>query len=539
MIKFPNGAVLTENRSFDYIKTLGIGFVLLALSILIGLFFSSEFTLTADNIRSVVSTEIQQESVLSMIPQEKLGQPLGKIEFLSVVNNSINTANESFRAKQEWDNVIYGESDKAMSLARMGISSPIQKWGTAFFWLTFMLGFAGTLVVAFAKLKSKPAGINNDNIFFKGMGSRGFWAILLSAFLVVFYVLLYWYPAYIIEWIILVDPIAMVLSGGLSSQWFFYGFVYTLAIVGMGLKFMVKYRHNKYQLFRTFSVMFFQTAFAFAIPNILGALNMPAVDLKNIWPLDYSFFFEYRLDALIDSGMIGYFMMFWGFALMIIGVPLFTFFFGKRWYCSWVCGCGGLAETAGDDFRHLSDKSLNFWKVERILIHSVLVFSVVMTVGVVYTYLTNSSTLFGMNTYTIRSVYGFGVGSVFAGVIGTGFYPVLGNRSWCRMGCPLAAYLGLIQRLRSKFRITTNGAQCISCGNCSTYCEMGIDVKWYAQRQQPIVRSSCVGCGICAAVCPRGVLNLEVKDLDGRLDQYTKPEEFKMVEILKNVGKDF
>ena len=38
---------------------------------------------------------------------------------------------------------------------------------------------------------------------------------------------------------------------------------------------------------------------------------------------------------------------------------------------------------------------------------------------------------------------------------------------------------------------------------------MGIDVKWYAQRGQNIVRASCVGCGICSAVCPRGVLRLE------------------------------
>ena len=38
---------------------------------------------------------------------------------------------------------------------------------------------------------------------------------------------------------------------------------------------------------------------------------------------------------------------------------------------------------------------------------------------------------------------------------------------------------------------------------------MGIDVRWYAQRGQDIVRSSCVGCGVCSAVCPRGVLRLE------------------------------
>lgn len=38
---------------------------------------------------------------------------------------------------------------------------------------------------------------------------------------------------------------------------------------------------------------------------------------------------------------------------------------------------------------------------------------------------------------------------------------------------------------------------------------MGIDVRWYAQRGQDIVRASCVGCGMCSLVCPRGVLNLE------------------------------
>jgi ferredoxin len=55
-------------------------------------------------------------------------------------------------------------------------------------------------------------------------------------------------------------------------------------------------------------------------------------------------------------------------------------------------------------------------------------------------------------------------------------------------GVVLAApwpYIGT-KRLLSKFRITTNGGQCISCGNCSTYCEMGIDVRSYAEKEKTL-----------------------------------------------------
>ncbi len=268
--------------------------------------------------------------------------------------------------------------------------------------------------------------------------------------------------------------------------------------------------------------MFFQTAFAFLIPEILVRLNKPYFDFKNIWPLDYDFFDAWHINMLQEAGGLGIFMLAWGLTLMIIGVPLFTYLYGKRWYCSWVCGCGGLAETLGDPYRQLSDKSLKAWKYERVIVHSVLVFAVIMTVGVLYTYFTGSDRVFWLSTNDVRQTYGFMIGSIFAGVVGTGFYPLMGNRVWCRFGCPLAAYLGLVQRFKSRFRITTNGGQCISCGNCSTYCEMGIDVRWYAQRGQNIVRSSCVGCGVCSSVCPRGVLKLENNDEEGR---FGKPIE--------------
>ena len=77
----------------------------------------------------------------------------------------------------------------------------------------------------------------------------------------------------------------------------------------------------------------------------------------------------------------------------------------------------------------------------------------------------------------------------------------------------------IVQKYKSHFRIITNGGQCISCGNCSippVRDEMGIDVRWYAERGQNVIRASCVGCGVCAAACPRGVLALENGPEEGR-----------------------
>jgi len=195
--------------------------------------------------------------------------------------------------------------------------------------------------------------------------------------------------------------------------------------------------------------------------------------------------------------------------LIILGIPILTYFFGKLWYCSWVCGCGALAETAGDPFRHLSDKSHFSWKLERAIIYSVLLIIIVMTILMLWTYYFQVDSTIAQGVLTFRRVYGFVIGAVVSGVIGVGFYPIFGSRVWCRFACPMAAVLGILQKYFSRFRISVNGGQCISCGNCSTYCEMGIDVRAYAEKSQDIVRASCVGCGMCAEVCPRGVLKLE------------------------------
>jgi polyferredoxin len=476
-----------------------------------------------------------------------------------------------------------------MTLALFNVNFPNK---TIWFTIAISSILIGIVIYARSTYLSKPEGISNNGLFHKSLTNRGFFAYIIGILLTSFYIVLYWFPSYLglgengaanSGIVAFFDAFSYFLNGHAASQWFVYGSFYTVAILGLGYKFILKYRHNKYQLVRTISVIFFQLGFAFLIPEILSKLNpdLPyfAKDLKNMWPLNYYFFEDWHLINMIQGGNLGMFMLIFGTAMIFIISPILTYFYGKRWYCSWVCGCGGLAETAGDSFRHLSNSTKKVWKIERWMIHSVLVFSFVTTIAVIFTFLSNNPELsfitrnqfiYGIisflilftgalfyfkrkdldtdakftmlslvaiilisiainfysgnqnilfvDSYALRKWYGFAIGAAFSGVIGVGFYPLLGNRVWCRFGCPMAAILGLQQRLFSKFRITTNGGQCISCGNCTTHCEMGIDVRSYAQKGENIVRSSCVGCGICAAVCPRGVLKLENGSEEGRIN---------------------
>jgi ferredoxin-type protein NapH len=347
------------------------------------------------------------------------------------------------------------------------------------------------------------------------MNARGIGAWMLGIFLTGFYVVLYWYGEKMVGLIAVFDPLSKLVRNSPADQWFVYGTLYTAGVLVMAYKFALKYKHNRYQLVRTASVSFFQLGFAFLIPSFLKMMNEPEYYFTYFWPLKTDPLKPDGIDYIVQSSSHGFGWYFIAFSAIMtfIATPILTYFYGKRWYCSWVCGCGGLAETVGDPFRQLSDKSLGAWKVERWMIHSVLVAVAIMTTLLWVNSATKGAVL-GDLSHGFSKTYGFLIGSMFSGVVGTGFYPILGSRGWCRFGCPQAAILGIFQKKKSKFRITTNGSQCISCGNCSTYCEMGIDVRAYAQRGQDVVRASCVGCGICAAVCPRGVLRLENGDLD-------------------------
>ena len=518
------------------IKNLGLVIFLTGLAIWTASVFMGGFTLQQDQLEAFVSEKgIKSELITKKITEDVVGKTLGTFAFTGAIRNALAENNTyydaqiaKYEAAQEWDKkgeqYQYRINDKdfqafSFSLAKKaGTGFVVENKGLMWF-LTFGLSILGALMFIFPNLVllGKP-GIKNDHVYHDSATNRGWIAWLVLVYLVLFYLVLYFNADYIVNWTFILDPISNALNGGDASQWFVYGFLYCTIMLTMAMRMYIKYRHNKYQIVRTTSVLFFQIVFAFLIPEIMSSLGKPGYDFKNAFPLDYDFFFEWNLETLTESGGLGIFILVWGIVLTLVIVPVMVYFFGKRWYCSWVCGCGGLAETLGDPYRQHSNKSMKAWKLERWLIHSVLAFSLVMTLVTLYCYFTGAESFLGIHTQWIKDTYSFLIGAWFAGVIGTGFYPIFGNRVWCRFGCPLAAYLGFVQRFKSRFRITTNGGQCISCGNCSTHCEMGIDVRAYAQKGENIVRSSCVGCGVCSAVCPRGVLKLENGPEAGRIN---------------------
>ncbi|MBL1280356.1 MAG: 4Fe-4S binding protein, partial [Fluviicola sp.] len=464
---------------------------------------------------------------------------------------------------------IYGKNTNiaqkiGLSAGVLGFGIIVAAWvgiklesATLFLWLSLALMAVGILTYTYGSYAGHTKGIKNNHVYFNSISSRGILGWIAGMALTTFYIQIYWFSDSLVELIHLFDPLSYLLRGKAADQWFVYGSIYTFVIFFLGVKFIIKYRHNKYQIVRTISVIFFQLIFAYFLPFILesfsGDSGYYAKDLKNVWPLNYGFVESYQLNAMAKDGFSGSFFFMWGIILFLVVTPFLTYLVGKRWYCSWVCGCGGLAETAGDSFRQLSSKTEVSWKIERWVIHSVMVFVLMMTIaalwpyfsgkdyeigfltitqkgyfiwtmvlllvsaialvfaarkfkknvlyiGVVllvifaillsYAYYSGDKDVFLLKGKSIKKVYGFFVGAAFAGVIGVGFYPILGNRVWCRFGCPMAGYMGLFQRFKSRFRITTNGSQCISCGNCSTYCEQGIDVRAYAQKGENIVRAS-------------------------------------------------
>ena len=277
-------------------------------------------------------------------------------------------------------------------------------------------------------------------------------------------------------------------------------------------------RKDKFQIWRYVSLLSFQWIFFFLVPEFLfqyaikyqwvgeKLANDPvfaqqawrSYGIIYAWPLFfYTFFYNPHQIWVV-----------WGVLLTFVIIPVFVLFHGKR-YCSWICGCGGLAETFGDRWRHLAPKGRTSLKWEWMNL-VVLIFAALVTVLVLakdtYASIAGPADL-GIRLYRlIADVW-------LVGILPVTLYPFLGGKVWCRYWCPLAKLMHLQSRLFtklkwSKFKIVAND-KCIGCNECSRNCQVGIDVMNFALKQDVLdnQQTSCIGCGICVSACPMDVLS--------------------------------
>ncbi len=307
----------------------------------------------------------------------------------------------------------------------------------------------------------------------------------------------------------------------LDRPWaFWYTVMYTALMTIFGIRALKRWgldRRDKFQIWRFASLISFQWIFFFLVPEFLFQMAVRhqwvgealATDpqfadqawrsygIVYAWPLFfYTFFYDPHMIWVV-----------WGVLLTFVIIPIFVLFNGKR-YCSWICGCGGLAETFGDRWRHLAPKGRGSIRWEWMNM-AVLIFAVVVTVLVIGRSVIN---LFRAADWSMY-VYRIFVDVWLVGILPVTLYPFMGGKVWCRYWCPLAKLMGLMSKVYTKlgisrFHIVAND-KCIACNECSRNCQVGIDVMQYALKQETLdnATSSCIGCGICVTVCPMDTLS--------------------------------
>jgi thioredoxin reductase/ferredoxin len=315
-----------------------------------------------------------------------------------------------------------------------------------------------------------------------------------------------------------------------SSPSFWYTLAYSAVIVGFGIR-RIRRRRTPYITAQTLTLMAVQVLPLFLLPEVvlplLGAHGLLPAGLADAlfprvsyghgreywraygfilaWPLNvYNVFTHQPLWAWIGIGFVQTFVL----------LPLGVWKFGKGFYCGWICSCGGLAETLGDDQRGKMPHG-PLWNRANLAGQVLLALAfVLLAVRVLGWILPGDNAFTWLFESQLEQRWKWWVDVGLAGVLGYGAYFWFSGRVWCRFLCPLAALLHIYARF-SRFAIVAEKAKCISCNQCTSVCHMGIDVMAPAQRGEPMRDPECVRCSACVHACPTGVLQFASIDRSG------------------------
>lgn len=345
------------------------------------------------------------------------------------------------------------------------------------------------------------------------------------------------------------DPRTLLgtLTIDLAQPGFYYTIGYTLLIVAFGLR-RIRRRNTPYVRKQTYSLMTFQVIPLFLLPYVVlplmghngwfdsGILKTIADHLFPI--VNYDHGREYwRAFGLILAWPLFVWNVFtsqpmwWWLVISLVQtfviIPLIVYRWGKGAYCGWVCSCGGLAETLGDQQREKMPHGPRWNRVN--MLGQAILFGCMLIAVFRFISWTAPNSVLGhvtakwfsglLDQWSLLGVQlnFYHVVDIFLdGIIGLGMYFWFSGRVWCRFACPLAALMHIYARF-SRYRIFPEKKKCISCNVCTSVCHQGIDVMNFANKGMPMEDPECVRCSACVQMCPTGVLTFGRLDAGGKI----------------------
>jgi thioredoxin reductase/ferredoxin len=324
--------------------------------------------------------------------------------------------------------------------------------------------------------------------------------------------------------------VRITLATASSDPGFMFAFLYTAVIVIFGIR-RVRRRKTPYVKLQTTTLAAIQVLPLFILPYVLfpwmganGAFtnggigewfgmtflsNGPGTEPKEYWRA-FGFILAWPLfiyNIFTEAPLWGWLIV--GFVQTFVIIPLIIWRWGKGAYCGWICSCGAMAETLGDQHRHKMPHGPRWNKLNMVgqgILAICFAILILRIVGWVFPTTGINSFVMGVSEKYSPFSYKYMIDLWLAGAIGYGLYFHFSGRVWCRFACPLAALMHIYARF-SRFRIFADKDKCISCNICTTVCHQGIDVMAFANKGKPMEDPECVRCSACVQSCPTGVLD--------------------------------
>ncbi len=228
----------------ETIQKLGLGVFLIGLILFCSLVFMGNYKLSSEQFEKIISNKgIKSKLFIEKINANVIDKKFsGPFKFSSAIIKALEKSNAFHKKNKEWSKVIWNKPHSfSYVISKEAGSGPIKENKGLFWFLTFGLGIFGSLLYIVPNaITLGPPGIKNNGIYFNSTTNKGYLGWFVFIFLVSFYVLLYFFPDYIVNWTYIVDPISQSLSGNLASQWFLYGFLYCSVMTVMAVRMYIK-----------------------------------------------------------------------------------------------------------------------------------------------------------------------------------------------------------------------------------------------------------------------------------------------------------